>query len=81
MGDIMARPSRLNYKGKFHVIQRHGEYLLVIFKSNLPQQRDIVNRDYLIVEDKKTRSSLYRLREKYDSDFYFWERIFRFLKK
>lgn len=77
----MARPSGLNYKGRFHVIERHGEFLLVIFKSNIPQQRDIVNGDYLVVEKDKTRSSLYRLRKKIESDFYFWKRIFDFLNK
>lgn len=77
----MARPVGLNYKGKFHVIERHGEFLLVIFKSKIPQQRDIVNGDYLVVEKDKTRSSLYRLRRKIESDFYFWKRIFDFLNK
>lgn len=77
----MARPAGLNYKGKFHVIERHGEYLLVIFKKDRPQNRDIVNGDYLIVGCEKTRSSLYRLREKLENDFYKWQRIFDFLKK
>ena len=77
----MARPVGLNYKWKFHLIERHGEFLLVIFKSKIPQQRDIVNGDYLVVEKDKTRSSLYRLRRKIESDFYFWKRIFDFLNK
>ena len=77
----MARPSGLNYKGRFHVIERHGEFLLVIFKRNITQQCDIVNGDYLVIEKDKTRSSLYRLRKKIDGDFYFWKRIFDFLNK
>lgn len=77
----MARPSGINYKGKFHVIERHGEFLLVIFKNNLPQQRDIVNGDYLILGSRKTRSSLYRDRAKLERDFEKWKRIFEFLKK
>lgn len=77
----MARPSGLNYKGKFHVIERHGEFLLVIFKNNIPQQRDIVNGDYLVLGRDQTRSSLYRQRTKLESDFNRWERIFNFLKK
>jgi hypothetical protein len=75
----MARPSGLNYKGKFHVIEKHGEYLLVIFKKNMPQNSDIVNGDYLILGCKNTRSSLYRMRAKLERDFNKWERIFDFL--
>lgn len=77
----MARPAGLNYKGKFHVIERHGEFLLVIFKNDRPQDRDIVNGDYLVVNRDKTRSSLYRLKKKIELEFYFWKKIFDFLKK
>lgn len=77
----MARPSGLNYKGKFHVIERDGEYLLVIFRNDYPSQKDIVNRDYYIIRNYGTRSSLYRERKKLESEFGMWKRIFEFLNK
>lgn len=77
----MARPAGLNYKGKFHVIELHGEYLLVIFKKDIPQNRDIVNGDYFVIEIRRSRSALYRERRKLESEFYKWKNIFEFLNK
>lgn len=75
----MARPAGLNYKGKFHVIESHGEYLLVIFKKNIPQNSDIVSGDYHVIESGRSRSALYRERRKLESVFYKWKCIFGFL--
>lgn len=75
----MARPSGLNYKGRFHVIEVRGELLLVCFKTERPQNSDIVSGNYHVIEYGRSRSALYRERRKLESEFYKWKSIFGFL--